>query len=45
MKDSSADSNLIDLSSDDEQKVQLKAKEYLNNNDALSAWKVLLAKQ
>ena len=33
------------LSSDDEQKIQLKAKEYLNNNDALSAWKVLLAKQ
>jgi hypothetical protein len=32
------------LSSDDEQKIQLKAKEYLNNNDVLSAWKVLLAK-
>ena len=33
------------LSSDDEMKIHLKAKEYLNNNDALSAWKVLLAKQ
>jgi flavin reductase (DIM6/NTAB) family NADH-FMN oxidoreductase RutF len=33
------------LSSDDEQKIHLKAKEYLNNNDILSAWKVLLAKQ
>jgi flavin reductase (DIM6/NTAB) family NADH-FMN oxidoreductase RutF len=33
------------LSSDDEEKIQLKAKEYLNNNDAQSAWKVLLAKQ
>lgn len=33
------------LSSDDEQKVHLKAKEYLNNQDVLSAWKVLLAKQ
>ncbi len=33
------------LSSDDEQKVHLKAKEYLNNNEVLSAWKVLLAKQ
>ncbi|MGH2665250.1 flavin reductase family protein [Flavobacterium sp.] len=32
------------LSSDDEQKVHLKAKEYLNNQDVLSAWKVLLAK-
>jgi flavin reductase (DIM6/NTAB) family NADH-FMN oxidoreductase RutF len=31
------------LSSDDQQKIQQKAKEYLNNNDALSAWKVLLA--
>lgn len=31
------------LSSDDEQKIQLKAKEYLNNQDVLSAWKVLLA--
>jgi flavin reductase (DIM6/NTAB) family NADH-FMN oxidoreductase RutF len=33
------------LSSDDEHKVHLKAKEYLNNNEVLSAWKVLLAKQ
>ena len=33
------------LSSDDEQKVHLKAKEYLNNQDVLSAWKVLLAKK
>ena len=31
------------LSSDDEQKIQHKAKEYLNNQDVLSAWKVLLA--
>jgi flavin reductase (DIM6/NTAB) family NADH-FMN oxidoreductase RutF len=33
------------LSSDDEQKIHLKAKEYLNNHDILSAWKVLLAKK
>lgn len=33
------------LSSADEEKVQLKAKEFLNNQDALSAWKVLLAKR
>jgi len=33
------------LSSDDVQKIHKKAKEYLNNNDVLSAWKVLLAKQ
>ncbi len=33
------------LSSDDEQKVQLKAKEYLDKQDVLSAWKVLLAKR
>ena len=33
------------LSSDDEMKIHQKAKEYLNNNDALSAWKVILAKQ
>ena len=33
------------LSSDDEVKIHQKAKEYLNNNDALSAWKVLLAEQ
>lgn len=32
------------LSSDDVEKVHLKAKEYLNQNEALSAWKVLLAK-
>lgn len=31
------------LSSDDLRKIHLKAKEFLNNNDALSAWKVLLA--
>jgi flavin reductase (DIM6/NTAB) family NADH-FMN oxidoreductase RutF len=31
------------LSSDDDFKIQQTAKEYLNNNDALSAWKVLLA--
>jgi hypothetical protein len=33
------------LSSADEMKVQQKAKEYLNKQDALSAWKVLLAKR
>jgi len=33
------------LSSDDEMKIHLKAKEYLNNNEVLSAWKVLLAKR
>ncbi len=33
------------LSSDDEEKKQLKAKEYLNNNNVLAAWKVLLAKK
>ncbi len=33
------------LSSDDDTKIHQKAKEYLNNNDVLSAWKVLLAKQ
>lgn len=32
------------LSSDDTEKIHLKAKEYLNNNEVLSAWKVLLAK-
>jgi flavin reductase (DIM6/NTAB) family NADH-FMN oxidoreductase RutF len=32
------------LSSDDAETVHQKAKEYLNNNDVLSAWKVLLAK-
>jgi flavin reductase (DIM6/NTAB) family NADH-FMN oxidoreductase RutF len=31
------------LSSDDIDKIHSKAKEFLNNNDALSAWKVLLA--
>jgi hypothetical protein len=33
------------LSSDDEEKVHLEAKKYLNDNDVLSAWKVLLAKK
>jgi flavin reductase (DIM6/NTAB) family NADH-FMN oxidoreductase RutF len=33
------------LSSDDDQKIQMKAKEYLNKQDILSAWKVLLAKK
>jgi flavin reductase (DIM6/NTAB) family NADH-FMN oxidoreductase RutF len=33
------------LSSDDEQKVHLKAKEYLKNQDIKSAWKILLAKK
>lgn len=33
------------LSSADEEKVQLKAKEFLNKQDAFSAWKVLLAKR
>lgn len=33
------------LSSDDEQKVHLKAKEYLKNQDIQSAWKILLAKK
>ncbi|OYU84308.1 MAG: flavin reductase [Flavobacterium sp. BFFFF2] len=33
------------LSSDDAHKIQLKAKEFLNNNDALSALKVLLAER
>ena len=33
------------LSSDDEGKKHQLAKEYLDNNDAISAWKVLLAKQ
>ena len=32
------------LSADDEQKLHHKAQEFLNNNDVLSAWKVLLAK-
>ncbi|MFT3793574.1 flavin reductase family protein [Flavobacterium sp.] len=32
------------LSADDEHKKHQKAKEYLENNDVLSAWKVLLAK-
>lgn len=32
------------LSSDDVQKIHWKAKEYLDNNDTLSAWKLLLAK-
>lgn len=33
------------LSADDAHKQHLKAKEYINNNDVSSAWKVLLAKQ
>lgn len=33
------------LSSADEENVHLKAKEYLENQDAISAWKVLLAKR
>jgi flavin reductase (DIM6/NTAB) family NADH-FMN oxidoreductase RutF len=33
------------LSSDDQEKVHLEAKRYLNNNEVLSAWKVLLAKE
>ncbi len=33
------------LSSDDQQKVHLEAKKYLDENDVLSAWKVLLAKK
>lgn len=33
------------LSSDDEQKVHAMAKEYLDNNDVISAWKVLLSEK
>lgn len=33
------------LSSDDQEKVHLEAKKYLDENDVLSAWKVLLAKK
>lgn len=33
------------LSSDDQQKVHLKAKEYLDNNDVISAWKMLLTQR
>jgi len=33
------------LSADDAQKQLKKAKEYLDNNEVLTAWKVLLAKQ
>ncbi|TDD78520.1 flavin reductase family protein [Flavobacterium caseinilyticum] len=33
------------LSADDQQKVHLAAKKYLDDNDVLSAWKVLLAKK
>jgi flavin reductase (DIM6/NTAB) family NADH-FMN oxidoreductase RutF len=33
------------LSSADEQKIQLKAKEFLQNKDAKKAWKILLAKR
>jgi hypothetical protein len=32
------------LSSDDVQKIHLKAKEYIENNDTLTAWKLLLAR-
>ncbi|AWI24851.1 flavin reductase family protein [Flavobacterium pallidum] len=33
------------LSADDEEKIHLKAKEYLDHDDVLSAWKVLLAER
>ncbi|MCD0468414.1 flavin reductase family protein [Flavobacterium sp. JAS] len=33
------------LSSDDQEKIHLEAKKYLNKDDILSAWKVLLAKK
>lgn len=33
------------LSSDDQEKVHLKAKEYLDNNDVMAAWKVLLSEK
>ncbi|WP_431243978.1 flavin reductase family protein [Flavobacterium sp. P21] len=33
------------LSSDDQEKIHLEAKKYLNNDDVASAWKVLLAKK
>jgi len=33
------------LSSDDPEKVHLKAKEYLDNNDVISAWKMLLSQR
>jgi flavin reductase (DIM6/NTAB) family NADH-FMN oxidoreductase RutF len=33
------------LSSDDQEKIHLEAKKYLNNDDISSAWKVLLAKK
>ncbi len=33
------------LSSDDQEKVHLKAKEYLDNNDVISAWKMLLSER
>ena len=33
------------LSSDDQEKVHLEAKRYLNSNEVLSAWKVLLAQE
>lgn len=33
------------LSSDDQEKVHLEARKYLDNNDVLSAWKVLLAQK
>lgn len=33
------------LSSDDQEKVHLKAKEYLDNNEVIAAWKVLLSEK
>ena len=33
------------LSSDDKQKIHLKAKEYLDNNEVISAWKMLLSER
>jgi len=33
------------LSSDDQEKVHLKAKEYLDNNEVISAWKMLLSER
>lgn len=33
------------LSSDDQEKVHLKAKEYLDNNEVMAAWKVLLSEK
>ena len=33
------------LSSDDQEKVHLEARKYLDSNDVISAWKVLLAQK